>query len=123
MYEAQEINFSKVQELLPEPAGYRILIACPVIEEKTEGGIIRPDELLDKEKVASIVGLVVKLGKDAYRDQNKFPNGPWCKEGEWVMFRSYAGIRMNLNGHEFRMINDDTVEGVVPDPRVLKRAW
>ena len=117
-----EENTEEVASLLPEPSGYRILILLPEIEEKTDGGIIRPDGLREAEERASIVGFVMKIGPDAYSDKKRFPNDPWCKEGDFVMFRAYSGTRFKIKGKEFRLINDDTVEGVVEDPRMIERA-
>ena len=102
---------------LPEPTGYRLLIALPEIDEKTQGGVIMPDGLVKDESTASIIGFVLKIGPDAYSDKERFPNGAWCKEGDFVIFRSYSGTRFKVAGKEFRLINDDTVEGVVDDPR------
>ena len=111
-----------LQSKLPEPTGYRLLIALPEIDEKTEGGAIMPDGLRRDESTASIIGFVIKSGPDAYSDKERFPNGPWCKEGDFVIFRSYSGTRFKVQGKEFRLINDDTVEGVVDDPRGYTRA-
>lgn len=111
----------KIQAKLPEPTGYRILIALPEISEKTEGGVFMPDSLRSAEETASILGFVVKLGPAAYGDASRFPDGPWCKEGDFVLFRSYSGTRFKIHGKEFRIINDDTVEGVVDDPRGYTR--
>lgn len=108
-------------ELLPKPAGYRLLIACPKVEEKTKGGIYIPDDLKKKEEHASIVGYVVAMGADAYMDPKRYPDGPWCKEGDWVLFRAYSGTRFNVNDVEFRVINDDTVEAVTANPNAIKR--
>jgi co-chaperonin GroES (HSP10) len=99
-----------------------LLIAIPEIKEKTEGGVYLPDNLKDLEKTASVLGFVLKLGPDAYKDENKFPTGPWCKVGDFVIFRSYSGTRFKLRGKEFRIINDDTVEAVIDDPRGFSRA-
>ena len=107
---------------LPEPTGYRLLIALPEIDEKTQGGVIMPDGLVKDESTASIIGFVIKMGSDAYADKERFPNGAWCKEGDFVIFRSYSGTRFKVAGKEFRLINDDTVEGVVDDPRGYSRA-
>ena len=107
---------------LPEPTGYRLLIALPEIDEKTQGGVIMPDGLVKDESTASIIGFVLKIGPDAYSDKERFPNGAWCKEGDFVIFRSYSGTRFKVAGKEFRLINDDTVEGVVDDPRGYSRA-
>ena len=106
---------------LPEPTGYRLLIALPEIDEKTQGGVIMPDGLVKDESTASIIGFVIKSGPDAYSDKERFPNGAWCKEGDFVIFRSYSGTRFKVSGKEFRLINDDTVEGVVDDPRGYTR--
>ena len=106
---------------LPEPQGYKLLIAIPKLEEKTSGGVIIPDKLKGMEQTASIIGLVIAMGKAAYKDSDKFPDGPYCKEGDFVIFRSYSGTRFKLRGEEFRLINDDTVEAVVDDPREYTR--
>ena len=121
MYEITEIDIS-AQETIPAPTGFRVLIAVPSIEEKTAGGVIRPDNLRTLEKTASIFGVVVALGPDAYKNEERFPSGPWCKKGDWVLFRSYSGTRFRVEGQEFRVINDDTVEAVVDDPRKVERA-
>jgi len=107
---------------LPEPTGFRLLIALPDVEETTEGGIIVPDERRDAESVASVVGFVLKSGPDAYSDESRFPNGAWCKDGDWVVMRAYSGTRLRVHGKEFRIINDDSVEAVVEDPRGVARA-
>lgn len=110
------------KEQLPAPKGYKLLIALPEIEKKTAGGIYIPDQLRDAEKTASIYGNVIAMGDDAYRDEDKFPSGPFCEVGDWVVFRSYSGTRLKVNGQEFRLINDDSVEAVVKDPRQISRA-
>jgi len=107
---------------LPEPKGFKILIALPVLEEQTDGGIYLPDQVRTNESLATVVGFVLKLGDLAYKHEKKFPNGPWCKEGDWVVFRAYSGTRIRIHGREFRLINDDTVEAVVEDPRGVSRA-
>ena len=102
---------------LPEPQGYKLLIALPDPDEKTEGGILKAASTLHDEEVGSIVGMVLKMGADAYNDPSRFPNGPYCKEGDWIIMRSYSGTRFKVHGKEFRLINDDSVEAVVEDPR------
>ena len=94
----------------------------PTLEEKTEGGVFIPDSLQQAESTASVVGWVIQMGDLAYQDQDKFPNGPYCKEGDFVIFRSYSGTRFKIEKQEFRLINDDTVEAVVEDPRGYTRA-
>lgn len=102
---------------LPKPSGYKLLIALPTPEEKTEGGIIKARETMEAEEIGSIVGFVMDLGPDAYKSEERFPTGPYCKKGDWIMMRSYSGTRFKVHGKEFRLINDDSVEGVVEDPR------
>jgi len=122
MYSAEKIKLDEdTTRKLPEPQGYKLLIAIPKLEEKTSGGVIIPDKLKGMEQTASIIGLVIALGKAAYNDAEKFPDGPYCKEGDFVIFRSYSGTRFKLRGEEFRLINDDTVEAVVDDPREYTR--
>ncbi len=111
-----------IAKQLPEPSGYRILIALPEADEKTEGGIIKAASLVERESVGSICGFVMKLGPDAYNDERRFPNGPYCKEGDWILMRSYTGTRFLAHGKEFRLINDDSVEAVVQDPRGIVKA-
>lgn len=113
-------------EKLPDPQGYRILIAIPKKEETfTDSMIVRAESERKKEEIASIIGLVVKMGPDAYMDEEKFPSGPWCAKGDFIMMRSYSGTRFKVaspeGDQEFRIINDDTVEAVVADPRVITR--
>ena len=111
-----------VKKQLPDPVGYKLLIAKPDAEEKTKGGILKASQTLRDEEVSNICGYVIELGPDAYKDEGKFPNGPYCKKGDWVIFRSYSGTRMKVYGQEFRLINDDTVEAVVEDPTGVVRA-
>ena len=116
-----DLDFSKIEEVLPVPAGYKILVAVPRVAEKTAGGVIKTSDENERERTAAIIGMVIRLGKDAYGDKVKFPNGPWCAQGDWVMLRSYAGHRMLVGGNEMRLVNDDSVEAIVPDPRAIKR--
>ena len=115
-------NFEQKQATqLPEPTGYRILIAIPDKEEKTEGGILKAQETLHYEEVSSIVGFVMKMGPDCYKDETRFPTGPWCQVGDFVLFRSFSGTRIKIHGKELRIINDDNVEAVVDDPRGIEK--
>lgn len=107
---------------LPDPSGYRLLCALPEIEEKTEGGIFKSDITMEHEKLLTTVLFVLKVGPDAYKDEKRFPSGPWCKEGDFILVRPHAGTRVDIYGSEFRIINDDSVEAVVEDPRGIKRA-
>jgi len=121
MYKTTPMDENLVHKL-PEPKGYRVLIAIAEVEDKTEGGVYMPDSLKSAESTASIIGFVLKVGAEAYADETRFPTGPWCKEGDFVIFRSYSGTRFKIGGKEFRIINDDTVEAVVDDPRGYTRA-
>ena len=122
------INVEKTQEeaakakLLPEPKGFRILCAVPHVEEEYEGGIIKAEDTKKVEEQTTVVLFVVKLGNLAYKDETRFPTGAWCKEGDFVLTRPYSGTRVVIHGREFRIINDDTVEAVVEDPRGIRRA-
>jgi co-chaperonin GroES (HSP10) len=106
---------------LPKPSGYRILCAIPEMEKEYEGGILKADETVRVEETLTTVLFVVDLGSDCYADKNRFPSGAWCKKGDFVLVKPYAGSRLVIHGREFRMINDDSVEGVVDDPRGIKR--
>ena len=109
---------------LPDPSGYRILCAIPEAEDKFEGSdLVKPDELVKKDEILTTVLFVVKLGPDCYKDATRFPNGPWCKEGDFVLVRPNAGTRVLIHGREFRIINDDSVEAVVQDPRGITRKF
>lgn len=106
---------------LPQPSGYRMLCAIPEIETKYDSGLIKADQTMHYETVLSTVLMVVSMGPDCYKDTEKFPTGPWCKEGDFILVRPNAGTRLLIHGTEFRIINDDTVEAVVEDPRGITR--
>lgn len=121
MYKDVKVADPELKAKLPVPMGYKILIAMPEVDDRTKGGVFLPDKHRSLEETASIVGFVVSMGEEAYSDAAKFPSGPWCKEGDFVIFRSYSGTRFKVLGKEFRLINDDTVEAVVEDPRGYER--
>jgi co-chaperonin GroES (HSP10) len=107
---------------LPKPSGYRILCAIPEAEKEYEGtGLVKSEETMRNEETLTTVLFVVELGPDCYKDTTKFPTGPWCKEGDFILIRPHAGSRLVIHGREFRIINDDSVEGTVEDPRGVKR--
>jgi len=107
---------------LPKPSGYRILCAIPEVEKEYEGSnLLKADETVRVEETLTTVLFVVDLGPDCYADKARFPSGAWCKKGDFVLVKPYAGSRLVIHGREFRMINDDSVEGVVDDPRGIKR--
>jgi co-chaperonin GroES (HSP10) len=107
---------------IPTPAGYKILCALPEMDEAYESGIIKADQTKKFEEALATVYFVVKLGPDCYTDKERYPSGPWCKEGDFVLVRPASGTRIKIHGREFRVINEDTVEGVVQDPRGISRA-
>jgi co-chaperonin GroES (HSP10) len=106
---------------LPQPSGYHILCAIPEAEKEYESGLLKADQTLHYEEVLTTVLFVVSMGPDCYKDQSKFPSGPWCKVGDFVLVRPHSGSRLVIHGKEFRLINDDSVEGIVQDPRGIKR--
>lgn len=106
---------------LPDPSGYRILCAIPEIEDTFESGLVKAEITMQHEELLTTVLFVVKLGPDCYKDEKRFPSGPWCQEGDFVLVRPHAGTRLKIHGREFRIINDDSVEGVVEDPRGISR--
>jgi len=107
---------------LPKPSGYRILCAIPEVEAEYESGLLKADATINYEEKLATVLFVVDLGPDCYQDKTRFPNGPWCEKGDFVIVRPNAGTRLLIHGREFRLINDDSVESVVEDPRGIKRA-
>ena len=107
---------------LPEPSGYRILCAIPEIEDKFDTGLIKAEVTMHHEELLTTVLFVVKMGPDAYKDPKRFPSGPSCKVGDFVLVRPNTGTRIKIHGKEFRLINDDSVEAVVQDPRGITRA-
>ena len=111
-----ETNVSDIKDELPQPSGWRLLVLPFTPKEKTKGGIIIAQESLDKARIATNCGYVVKMGPMAYGDKEKFPTGPWCKEKDWVIFARYAGSRLPIEGGEVRLLNDDEVLGTIKDP-------
>jgi hypothetical protein len=120
MYSSEATAEEKAKQL-PRPSGYHILCAIPEMEKEYDSGLIKADETLRNEEILTTVLFVVDLGPDCYKDASKFPSGPWCQKGDFVLVRPNAGSRLVIHGREFRLINDDTVEGTVDDPRGIKR--
>jgi co-chaperonin GroES (HSP10) len=108
---------------LPKPQGYRILCAIPEVEKEFDSGLAKADETLRYDELLTTVLFVVDLGSDCYKDPTRFPNGAWCKKGDFVLVRPNAGTRLVIHGREFRIINDDSVEAVVDDPRGISRKF
>ena len=106
---------------LPDPVRFQILTVLPEIDEEYESGIVKSSQSIHYEEVLSPVLFVVKLGPDAYKDATRFPSGPSCKVGDFVIVRPNTGTRLKIHGKEFRIINDDSVEAIVQDPRGISR--
>ena len=103
------------------PTGFRILVKIPHLDARMPNGLYRPDSSRSLEETASCLGTVLALGGTAYQDAEKFPDGPWCQEGDTIMMRQYSGTRFKIDGEEYRLINDDTVEAVVGEPQRVER--
>ena len=122
-YEEQDKNENKKQEdlskkessKLPKPTGWRLLVLPFKMKEKTKGGIIMSDVTIERQQVASQCGLVVALGDQCY-DKERYPEGPWCKKGDWVVFARYAGSRIQIDGREVRLLNDDEILATIENP-------
>ena len=123
MSEAEILTDEQLEELLPLPAGYRVLVALPHIKETyDDSDLVKSSRTMHEEHVMSIIGLVVDMGDLAYSDKDRFPTGAWCKQGDYVMFRANSGTRFKIGGTEYRLMNDDSIEAVVPDPSGITRA-
>lgn len=108
---------------MPKPVGFKLLCMIPQAPDEFEGSqIVKADIVKRNEEIGTVTLFVVELGPDAYKDKEKFPTGPWCKQGDFIITRTYAGTRIKIRGQEFRLINDDMVEAVVEDPRGISRA-
>ena len=120
--EAAKDREEKIASQLPVPQGWRILIAMPEVEDKTTGGVIKADVTKHIEQTSTVLGLVLEMGPECYSDKERFGDTPWCKKGDFVLLGAYKGVRFHIHGKEFRIINDDTVQAVVDDPRGYTRA-
>ena len=103
-------------ERMPDPTGWRLLILPYRGKGKTDGGIYLPDKVVEEQTVSTQVGYVLKVGSLAYKDSEKFPTGPWCEQGDWVMFARYAGSRFRIDGGEVRILNDDEILARIGEP-------
>lgn len=111
-----------VESQIPRPVGYHLLIAMPQVEETYgDTGIIKVTKTMQHDNLLSMIGLVVDMGEQAYADKERFPTGPWCKVGQYVMFRMNSGARFKVGGVEYRLMNDDSIEAIVDDPRGVTR--
>jgi len=118
-----ELTAEEVEAQLPTPVGYRVLVALPQVEETFgDTGLIKSTTTKSQEHIMSIIGLVLDMGEQAYSDEERFPTGPWCKAGDYVMFRMNTGTRFRVGGIEYRLMNDDSIEAIVADPHGITRA-
>ena len=106
----------KEEPKLPKPTGWRLLVLPFKMKEKTKGGLVLAETTLERQQVASQVGLVMAMGPQCYKDKERYPEGPWCKEKDWVMFARYAGSRIKIDGGEMRLLNDDEVLATIESP-------
>jgi len=120
--ETKEETQTTSLEKLPNPTGWRLLVMPFKVKEETKGGIIIAQETLDRARVSTQVGYVLKMGDLCYQDKDRYPNGPWCAEKDWVIFARYAGSRMEIDGGEIRMLNDDEILGTISNPEDLIHA-
>jgi len=115
-----DIDAKETATQLPTPTGWKILCAVPDIEGQYDSGLLKSEETKRNEEILSIVLFVIELGPDCYTE-DRFPSGPWCKKGDFILVRAHTGSKLNIHGKAFRIINDDTVEAVVEDPRGVLR--
>ena len=109
-------KYKEETEKLPKPTGWRIIVLPFRMDEKTKGGIFMGQDTLDKQQVASQCGNVLAMGPQCYKDRERYPNGPWCKKGDWVIFARYAGSRIQIEGGEIRLLNEDEILATVKNP-------
>ena len=122
MSEAENITEDQLEEMLPLPVGYRVLIALPQVKETFDTtDLLKSSQTRHEEHIMSIIGMVVDMGSQAYADKDRFPTGAWCKQGDYVMFRANSGTRFRIGGTEYRLMNDDSIEAIVPDPTAILR--
>ena len=112
--EQKEVTKEKAK--LPQPTGWRMLVLPFKMNEKTKGGVLLGQETLERQQVGSQCGNVLAMGPDCYNDKDRFKDGPWCKVGDWVVFARYAGSRIEIEGGEVRLLNDDEILATVQDP-------
>ena len=106
----------KEEPKLPQPTGWRMLVLPFKMKDKTKGGVILAEDTLERQQVASQVGVVMAMGPQCYKDKERYPEGPWCKEKDWVMFARYAGSRIKIEGGEMRLLNDDEILATIDSP-------
>jgi len=116
-----EVTDEQLEAALPKPCGFKLLLALPEVEETHNGLLLKARETVHIEQQTTVVALVLDVGPDAYKDPVRFPSGAWCKPGDYVLIGPYRGQRFTVYGREYRLLNDDCIEGVVPDPKGYRR--
>ena len=116
---ALEEKYQEETEKLPKPTGWRILVLPFKMKEKTKGGILMGQETLERQQLAAQCANVLAVGPDAYKDRDRYPQGPWCKVGDWIIFARYAGSRIRIEGGEVRLLNDDEILATIKNPEDL----
>jgi co-chaperonin GroES (HSP10) len=114
-------NQEEKAKQVPDPVTYHILCVLPDAEKEYEGGLLKASQTMQFEELLSPVLFVAKIGPDAFKDEKRFPSGPSCKQGDFILVRPNTGTRMKIHGQEFRLINDDSIQAVVQDPRAIQR--
>ena len=116
------LPMDELEAMIPVPVGYHVLIKMPEVEQTFgDSGIIKSHKTIHEDTILNMVGLVLDMGGEAYGDEKRFPNGPWCKTGDFVMFRANSGTRFKVAGQEYRLMNDDSIEAVVKDHSAISR--
>jgi chaperonin GroES len=113
---ALESKYKEESAKLPQPTGWRILVLPFKGKKKSKGGVYFSDEQVERQQLATVCGNILAMGPDCYKDKDKFPRGPWCKKGDWVIFARYAGSRFKIEGGEVRLLNDDEIIATIKDP-------
>ena len=109
-----------VIDRIPKPTGWRIVVLPFRPPKKSKGGIVLAEQAVERQQIATVCGYVVATGPLAYADKDKFPEGPWCKKGDWIVFGRYAGARISLDDGEIRILNDDEVLATIQDPEDIR---
>ena len=113
---------AQLEAQIPKPVGYHLLVAMPNVSDTFgESGLFKSSQTINHDSIMSMIGLVLDMGEQAYSDKDRFPTGPWCKVGDYVMFRMNTGTRFKVAGQEYRLFNDDSVEAIVEDPSGIQR--
>jgi len=121
--EREEKEMAELEEAIPKPAGYMVLVVMPEVEDTFgDTSLVKSNKTLHEESILACIGLVLDMGDQAYKDPERYPTGPWCKVGDYVLFRPHTGTRFRIGKTQYRLMNDDSVQAVVPKPKAIARA-